>query len=129
MKVIGNSEKGFSLLEVMVAVALVAVALVALLALSNRSIDVNGRLQRVTRATLLAQQVMTRLESEPGIRQMLTIGEENDFEEPFEQFRWNALFEDTPIPGIKAVTVTVLWGRPEKNEAVELTSFLPELGP
>lgn len=126
MKVTGNSEKGFSLLEVMVAVMLVAVALVAMLSLSNRSIGVNGHLQRVTQATLLAQQVMTRLESEPGMRQTLLLGQDHSFDEPFEQFRWNALFEETPIPGIKGVTVTVLWGRLERNEAVELSSFLPE---
>ena len=56
------NNQGFSLLEVMIALAIVAIALVSLLGLSNRSILVQDRIQKVSRATLLAQQVMSELE-------------------------------------------------------------------
>ena len=54
-------NKGFSLLEVMIALAIVAIALVSLLGLSNRSILVQDKIQRLTQATMLAQQLMSQV--------------------------------------------------------------------
>jgi general secretion pathway protein I len=51
---------GFTLLEVLVAVAVIATALVSLLALHGRNIQIVAYDQRLNRATLLAQAVMTR---------------------------------------------------------------------
>jgi general secretion pathway protein I len=51
---------GFTLLEVLVAVAIIATALVSLLALHGRNIQIIAYDQRLNRATLLAQAVMTR---------------------------------------------------------------------
>ena len=118
------NNQGFSLLEVMIALAIVAIALVSLLGLSNRSILVQDRIQKVSRATLLAQQVMSELElNVAGLSS--TEGQEEVFEEPFEEFRWRIDYLDTPINRIRQVTVTVLWGRPEQNEQVQLVSFMP----
>ncbi len=51
---------GFTLLEVLVAVAIVATALVALLSLQGRNIQTIARDRDLNRATFLAQQVMTQ---------------------------------------------------------------------
>ena len=58
MKKTAASEHGFSLLEVMVALAVVAVALVALLALQNRTLLMHGQVKHMTRATLLGQELI-----------------------------------------------------------------------
>ncbi|MGH7822188.1 MAG: type IV pilus modification PilV family protein, partial [Vicinamibacterales bacterium] len=54
------ANRGFTLLEVLVAVAIIATALVTLLALHGRNIAIVAYDQRLNRATLLAQGVLTR---------------------------------------------------------------------
>jgi general secretion pathway protein I len=120
-----HCDKGFSLLEVMIALAIVAIALVTLLGLSNRTILVQDRIQKLTRATLLAQQLMSEQELKPATERTW-VPEEDVFAAPFEEFRWQVSYQDTLINQVKQVTVTVLWGEAEKNESVELVSFLPQ---
>lgn len=118
-------NKGFSLLEVMIALAIVSIALVTLLGLSNQTILVQDRVQKLTRATLLAQQLMSEQELRP-VAQQNWEPQEDVFEAPFEEFRWQVSFQDTLITKVKQVTVTVLWGPADKNEMVELVSFVPQ---
>jgi len=118
-------NKGFSLLEVMIALAIVAIALMSLLGLSNRSIQVQDKVQRLTRATLLAQQLMSEQELNVDNSRSNWEPQEDVFSEPFANFRWQISYQDTLINQVKQVTVTVLWGSAEKNEQVQLVSFLP----
>lgn len=119
-----SQRSGFTLLEIMIALAIVSIAMVSLLALANRSIGVHDRLQRMTTATLLAQQKMaeTELNSEQGTA--VGTGLQGVFSNPHADYRWQIAYEDTPLPSIKMVTVTVLWGDVERNELVDLTSFI-----
>jgi len=125
---IRQSNKGFSLLEVMIALAIVAIALVSLLGLSNRSILVQNEIQRLTSATLLAQQLISEQELNVGNRQSTWEPQEDNFTAPFEDFRWQVSYQDTLISRVKQVTVTVFWGSRDKNEYVQLVSFLPDRG-
>src|ERR1051325_2990399 len=60
------SRGGFTLLEVLVAVAVLATALVSLLSLHGKNIQTVAYDQQLSRATLLAQDLMTRtLVTEP----------------------------------------------------------------
>jgi len=115
---------GFTLLEVMVALAIVSVALVSLLALGNRSIVTHARLQRLTQATLLAQQKMANTEVDARLGRLVQNRQEGVFPEPYDLYHWRLEFADTPLPSIKMVTVTVIWGEEAKNESVDLTSLL-----
>lgn len=118
------NEQGFTLLEVMIALAIVAIALVSLLSLSNRSISVQERVQRETQATLLAQHIMSREEVLATGRSSGWQDQEEWFEEPFAEYRWQVSYQDTIIPQVKQVTVAVIWGAVEQNEQVSLVSFL-----
>lgn len=115
---------GFSLLETMIALAIIGIALVTLLGLGNRSINISGRLQKITQATLLAQEKMTEIELRAQTGSFEPQNEEGDFVPPFEIYRWYTEFEDTPLASVRMVTVTVLWGEESRNELVELTSFV-----
>lgn len=116
-------QEGFTLLEVMIAVAIIAIALVTLLGLGNRSIEINRQTQMITQATLLAQQRISEIEAavKPGYQFQ---EEEGAFEPPFEIYRWRIAFQETPIPLLRMVTVTVAWGEEARNEMVDLTSFV-----
>lgn len=115
---------GFTLLEVMIATAIVAVAVTVLLGLGNRSLAVHDRLQQTTRATLLAQSRLAEIEVEArkGNRQ----DEKGDFPPPDESFHWQSVWLDTPLPSVRRIDLTVNWGAVERNEAVTLTSFVRE---
>lgn len=118
-----NNYKGFTLLEVMIALAIVSIALVAMLGLAQRNILVNDRLQRMTQATFLAKQKMAEIEN--GILSGLdrTRGE---FPSPNQQFSWRVQYSSTPIQGIQQIDLSVLWGEEKENELVTLTSFLQD---
>lgn len=119
-----NRNAGFTLLEIMIALAIVAIALVSLLGLANRSIAVQERLQRMTRGTLLAQEKMTEIELAAEAKTLVYEPAEGVFAEPFSDFRWRLEFADTPLPVVTQVTLTVAWGAEERNEAVDLSNFL-----
>ena len=57
-----GDDNGFTLLEVLIALAIVGIALVTLIGLETRTILLAERQQRVTQATLLAQGKMTEIE-------------------------------------------------------------------
>lgn len=121
----GNGKhSGFTLLEVMIALAIISIALVSLLSLGNRSIGINGRLQKMTQATLLAQHKMTELEFSAEQGALEFQADEGAFAAPFESYRWQTTFEDTLLASVKMVTVTVFWGDEKKNEMVDISSFL-----
>jgi general secretion pathway protein I len=127
MKATAISRKGgFTLLEIMIALAIVSIALVTLLSLGNRSIAVHDRLEKITRATLLAQDKMTEVEVTSRQTGKDLENEEGVFDKPFDGFRWRTTFTDTPLPSIKQVTVTVLWGDEKRNQKVDLTSFVTD---
>jgi general secretion pathway protein I len=119
-----SKRSGFTLLEIMIALAIVSIAMISLLALANRSIGVHDRLQRITSATLLAQQKMA--ETELNARKGATAGADVQgvFNDPYSAYRWQIAYADTPLPSVRMVTVTVLWGDEERNELVDLTSFI-----
>lgn len=120
-------DDGFTLLEVMIALAIVGIALVTLIGLETRTIQLAERQQRVTQSTLLAQEKMTEIEI--GSQSLSgTGGREGMFESPFELYRWTVDLEPTPLPGIEMVTVTVAWGEESRNEFVDLASFIPTPG-
>jgi general secretion pathway protein I len=116
--------RGFTLLEVMIALAIVSVALVALLGLGNRTLGVHDRLERLTRATLLAQRKMTEVEAaarQPAAGPQATAGE---FAPPDDGYRWRLAYEETPYAAVQKLTLTDAWGDEGRNERVELDSFL-----
>ena len=119
-------DRGFTLLEVMIALAIIGIALVTLLGLETRTIQLAERQQRVTQATLLAQEKMTEIEIGEQSRSVLGESEEL-FESPFDLYRLSVTSEPTPLPAIEMVTVTVAWGKAGSTEQVELTSFLETL--
>jgi general secretion pathway protein I len=51
-------------------------------------------------------------------------GRTGAFTEPFTDYQWRIAIINTPLPSVQMVTVTVLWGDEERNEGVDVTSFL-----
>jgi len=118
-------EHGFTLLEVMIALAIVGTTLIAMLSLGNRTIATNAQLQRLTEATLLAQEKMTEIEQSAAANRNLEMQNgQGTFSDPFAEFSWQTSFSPTPIDLVQQVVVTVSWGEAGQNEQVDLTSFV-----
>ncbi len=116
---------GFTLLEIMIALSIVAIALVVMLGLAQRSVLVNGRIQNMTRATLLAKQKMAEIENNINLEISQTKG---SFTEPNQDFSWQKVSTPTPISGIVQIDLSVIWGDEKENEVITLTSFIKEVG-
>jgi len=97
--------------------------LISLQALNIRTIATHARLQRVTQATLLAQHKMSEVESSSA-KAVSQEAEQGVFGEPFEQYKWQISFSETPLASVRMVTVDVMWGDRKKNEFVSIDSFI-----
>ena len=118
---------GFTLLEVLVAVAIVAIALVTFMGLHLRSLDATIRAQDLTTAVLLAQGKMATMGEFPN-----TGEEQGKFEGPeLERFQWaTAVTEHTldALDGGQTVTVrrsevTVFWADGQQTHHYTLEAY------
>jgi general secretion pathway protein I len=116
-----DKSGGFTLFEVMVAVAIMAFTLVSLLGLKNRALQDVAVAEHITTATMLAKRVMT---DAVMIKPRLPVEEEGTFpEEEFKDFTWKKIVSPTPITQIMEVRVAVLWEEGTRPEQVELVSY------
>ena len=112
LKILHN--RGFSLLEVMIAVALIAVALVTLLGSQSQSVSFANSAKFETMAALLAQSKM----SEITIQDAGSLSSDRgDFGDAYPGYAWEATVSDISVEGLedisdylKQVDLTVTWG-------------------
>ena len=122
-----TNAAGFTLLEVLVAVAIVAMALVAFMGLHLRSLDATIRAQDLTTAVLLAQGQLATLGEFPETGEA-----QGRFEGPeLERFQWStAVTEHTldALAGGQTVTVrrlevTVYWADGQQTRHYTLEAY------
>ena len=108
------SNKGFSLLEVMIAVALIAIALTALLGSQSQSVSFANSAKFETMAALLAQSKMSEIAMQEADE---LSGDSGDFGDDYPGYAWEATVSDISIEGadnisdyLKQIDLTVTWG-------------------
>jgi general secretion pathway protein I len=112
---------GFTLLEVMVALAVLSVVLVVVFSQQAASIARGNEARIITKATLLAQERMAGLISEED----LTEGdEEGEVEDSIPPFQWKQQVEESSVEGMKKVTVLVQWKEGEKERDVRFVTYV-----
>ena len=109
-----SAQKGFTLLEVMVAVAIIAIALTTLLGSQSQSVSFANSAKFETMAALLAQSKMSEIATLSKDR--LT-SDSGDFGDDYPGFTWEVTVSDISVGGItnisdylKQVDLTVAWG-------------------
>ncbi len=119
---------GFTLLEVMVAVAILAMVLVTLLGVKSRSMQDVMLADHMTTATLLAKRMMTETLATRTTGTTGQTEDEGEFtEEEFKDYAWKKsilLVQPMEDISIIEVRVAVLWKEGERQESVELVSLL-----
>jgi len=116
---------GFTLLEIMVALAIIAVAFVALLGLRNRDIVLHDYGRALITATALAQQRM----ADTVVAGFPELGmSEGVFDDDHPRFRWRQEVAVTPFDFAREVRVSVIWNPEPREERVDLVSYVFQRG-
>ena len=114
-----RGRHGFTLLEVMVAVAVIAFAFVGLLGLQGRNIAVTSRIDHFSRATLLARETMTQMQFED----YESIEDGGGTFEWYPEFRWERVVTETALDNVKMIRLRIIWDDNMPN-ACELVYFM-----
>lgn len=125
MNLLRRRARAFTLLEVMVAIAILGIALLGLLGLHHQSLQSVIRAQNATRASMLAQAVMTEAELERFPDLGITRGDfEASFPGEFHDFRWQRAVEASGMfPDVRKVQVLIQYG-PGFTQNFSLVEFL-----
>jgi hypothetical protein len=109
----------------MVAIAILGIALLGLLGLHHQSLQSVIRAQQTTRASMLAQAVMTEAELERFPDLGRTTGDfEASFPGEFGDFRWERLVSaSAEFPDIRKVRILIHYG-PTLGQTFSLVEFL-----
>jgi general secretion pathway protein I len=120
-----TNSHGFTLLEVMVAVAIMATVLVTLLGLQSRTMQDVTKAERITTATLLAKRMMV---DSIVSKKLEPVQEDGDFkdEDSFKDYAWKRTISQIPLFSTVFVTeirIAVLWMEGTRQEMVELVDY------
>lgn len=111
---------GFTLLEVMIAMAILAIALVVVFQSQSQSISMASESRFVTTASLLAQSKMSEMEAvDPG---ELGSGS-GDFGDGYPGYSWRTTVDGTHMDSIKKIDVTVSNERMTSNNTYTLVLY------
>jgi general secretion pathway protein I len=106
------ARAGFTLLEVLIAIAVLGIALLALLSLEHQDLQSVIRGQEISRAAMLAQAMMTQAELERFPPLGTTSGNfDQMYSGQYPKFRWARSVETSPtFPDLRKVEIQVLYG-------------------
>ena len=99
-----QKKSGFTLLEVMIAMAILAIALVAVFQLQSQSLSMAGEARFKTTASLLAQHKMADIEADATLANQ---DQKGDFAPDHPEYAWKTQITDTQITGLKKIEVNV----------------------
>jgi len=84
-------QRGFTLLEVMVALSIIAIVLVSVYRMHAQTVSMNNEVRFYATAPMLAQIKMAEIESE-SLKDM--VDGSGDFGDEFPNYRWNIVIDD-----------------------------------
>jgi general secretion pathway protein I len=113
--------QGFTLLEVVVALAILAITLVVIFSQQATSISVGNEARTITKATFVAQERMASLITQ----KRLSIGEEEgEVQDAIPPLKWKQMVEESETEGMKKITVSVLWREGDHERDVRLVTYV-----
>jgi prepilin-type N-terminal cleavage/methylation domain-containing protein len=122
----GVDHRGFTLVEMMIALLVFGIGLVALAQTMPQGLSMRDRARRMSVATNLAQQEVERLRSVPYDDPLLSAGTHTDPMGPIDGAftRSWVVVDDSPVENMKTVTVTVSFPTSSPDSMAILTTRL-----
>ena len=114
---------GFTLLEVLVALTVIAFAFVGLLGLNGRNIKAIARDQQLTRATLLARELVSQIQFQVASGGLQQLSDSHGTFEGYPGFRWERQVVTTGLDEVREVVVRVIFDERTPG-ACELVYFV-----
>jgi len=120
---VARKKNGFTLLEVMIALAILALVGVAFLRAQAGSIRLLDESNQVSLATLLAREKMAELEGMgfPEVGKNSGTGEE-----AYPRLRWEQVVTVTELPAIRKARVRILWKDGTRERTLELVAYFAQ---
>lgn len=116
-----RAPAGFTLIEVLVALAIVAIAFVGLLGLHNGNLRVVSHDQNLATATLLAREYITQFEL---VEQWPELGSTGGTIEKAPGFAWEREVTEVPdLPSLRRIDLRIIWD-PRIPDACRLTYYI-----
>ncbi|OHE23296.1 MAG: hypothetical protein A2X92_08490 [Syntrophus sp. GWC2_56_31] len=113
---------GFTLLEVMIAMAIMTIALIAVYQSQSQSVSMASDSRFLTTASLLAQSRMAEIDADT--RKAIAADTNGDFGEAFPDYRWQMEVGNVEeIQLLKRITLTVTNSRMTKRNTYRLTLY------
>ena len=123
MKARGHRNRGFTLLEVMIALAIIALVGVAFLRAQGGSVRLVDESSQISLATLLAREKMAEMEG-MGFPE---VGKKSgDGGEVYPKFRWEQVVSSTELPAIRKALVRILWKDGTRERTLELVAYFAQ---
>jgi len=97
-------SRGFTLLEVMIAMSILAIGLVAVLQMQSQSISMSSESRFLTTASLLAQSKIVEVEAAALLENR---NQKGDFSPDYPEYGWSIVVTDTQITKLKRIEVNV----------------------
>lgn len=129
-KIARAGRAGFTLLEVMIAIAVLGIALLALLSLEHQDLQSVIRGQDISRAAMLAQALMTQAELERFPALGTTSGNfDQIYSGQYPNFRWTrSVTPSSAFPDLRMVQIDVLYG-PNLGRDFSVVEFMHSPAP
>ncbi len=118
-----HSPAGFTLLEVMIALAILALVGVAFLRAQASSVHLVDESAQISLATLLAREKMAELES-LGFPE--TGKKEGSGGEEFPRYRWEQVVSPTELVSLRKAVVRVLWTEGTSERSLEFVAYFAQ---
>ena len=112
-----TGKSGFTLLEIMLSLAILGGLLVTVLYTLNYHLGIAGKHEFITIATMLSKNKLSEAEQNP-------VDREGEFPDPYSGYHFRTVLKESDYPGLSKITVSVFRG----NEDVSM-SQLVETGP
>jgi len=109
----GLAAGGFTLLEIMISLAIIGGLLVTVIYTLNYNLGLAERQEFQTTATMLSKNQMAETEKNP-------VASKGEFPEPYTGYSYATTLSESPYPGISVLTVVVSRG----NEDVKLSEMI-----
>ena len=103
-----RKSDGFTLLEVLIAIAIVGTLLVAIIDMVNYHLSVVDRYQTLSIATMLGREKLHELETAPEKNQ-----EKGSFPKPYQDYSYETSIVNGPLPFLNELDLKVWKGRDE----------------
>ena len=116
-----KGHRGFTILEVLIALAIIAIVLITCVRAQNQNIRLHQLSRDITIATILARQKMGEIE----LVGFPELGEdEGDFEDTFPRFTWNTTVSMTPFEEARRIDLSVLWKEGTWERRVDVIAYI-----